>query len=102
MIIPRWSTIGLFVTLVTQFVLAWLQVRKTGKGFQGTVLPNALAAGAVSIIFAREFFGDLPAWLDAPITILCLLLMVMAVGLWLVRFRLYLKEAWRLEGKGDQ
>lgn len=99
MIIPHWSTIGLFVALVTQVVLAWLQIRKTGKGFREVVLPNALAAGAVSIIFAREFFGDLPAWVDVPITILCLLLMVMAIGMWVVQFRRYLKEAWRLEGK---
>jgi len=102
MIIPRWSTMALFVALVAQFIVSWLQAKKTGKRFRDSVLPNALAAGAVSIIFAREFFSDLPAWIDAPITILCLLLILMAVGLWLVQVKRYLKEAWRLEDKRDK
>ena len=102
MIIPRWSTTGLFIALVMQFILSWLQAKKTGKSFRGAVLPNALAAGAVCIIFVCEFFGDLPILLAAPVTSLCLLLLLMAVGLWLVQLTRYLKEAWRLEGEGDQ
>jgi|GEM_PF-5511998 uncharacterized membrane protein YoaK (UPF0700 family) len=102
MIIPRWSTIGLFVALVMQLILSSLQAKKTGKSLRGAVLPNALAAGAACIIFVCEFFGDLPIWLAAPIMILCLLLLLMAFGLWLVQLKRYLKEAWRLEGKGDQ
>ena len=102
MIMPRWSTIALSVALVAQFILSWLQAKKTGKSLREAVLPNALIAGAVSIIFVREFFGDLPVWIDAPNTILCLLLIIMALGLWLVQLNRYLKEAWRLEGKRDK
>jgi uncharacterized membrane protein YoaK (UPF0700 family) len=102
MTIPRWSTIGLFVGLVMQFILSWLQAKKTGKSFREAVLPSALMAGAFSIIFAREFFGDLPIWIDAPIAILFSLIILFVVGLAAVRLKRYLKEAWRLEDKKDK
>ncbi len=102
MINPRWSTIGVFVMVVIQFILSWLQAKKTGKSFREAVLPAALIAGAVSIIFVREFFGDLPVWVDAPITILCSLIILFVVGLAVVRLKRYLKEAWRLEDKRDK
>jgi uncharacterized membrane protein YoaK (UPF0700 family) len=102
MIIPRWSTIGLFLMLVIQPLLFWLQAKKTGKHLREAVLPNALMAGAVSIIFVREFFGDLPVWIEAPLVILCSLMILFVVGLAAVRLKRYLKEAWRLEDKNDK
>jgi peptidoglycan/LPS O-acetylase OafA/YrhL len=96
---PRWSTIGLFVFFVIQLIMSWFQARRTGKSFRAAVLPNALMAGALSIIFVREFFGDLPLWIDAPILILCCLIILVYVGLGLVRLERYLKEAWSLKDK---
>ena len=98
MTIPRLSTIGLFVALVTQFVLAWVQAKKTGKSLREAVLPNALVAAAISILFAREFFGDLTPWVEGPLAILCLLLIVIALALWLVQLKRYLKDAWKAGG----
>lgn len=102
MIIPRWSTIGLFVLVVVQFILSWLQAKKTGRNFREAVLPSALIAGAVLIIFVREFFGDLPVWIDTPIAILCSLIILFLVGLAVVRVKRYAKEAWRLEDKRNK
>jgi uncharacterized membrane protein len=102
MLIPRWSTIGLFALLVMQFILSWLQAKKTGKSFREAVLPTALIAGAVSIIFVRESFGDLPVWIDAPIAILCCLIILCLASLAVIRFRSFVKEAWRLEDKKDK
>src|SRR5437868_13220238 len=102
MIIPRWSTIGLFLVVVMQFILMWLQAKKTGKNLREAVLPSALLAGTVSIIFVREFFRDLPLWIDAPIAILCSLIMLFVLGLWLAQLKRYLKGAWRLEDKTDK
>ena len=102
MTIPRWSTIGLFVALLLQFILSWVQAKTTGKSFREAVLPSALIAGGVSITFAREFFGDLPVWIEAPLVILCSLLILMALALLLLRLKRYLKAAWRLEDKNDK
>ena len=100
--IPRWSTIGLFVGLVVLFALSWLRAKKTGESFRAAVLPNVLMAGAGSIFFVREFFGDLPLWIDAPMLILCWLMILIVLGLGLVRFKRFLKEAWSLEAKKDK
>jgi hypothetical protein len=102
MTIPRWSTIGLFVVLVMQFVLAWIQARTTGKSFRAGVLPNALIAGAISIAFARELFVEFPVWIDRTLAILCWLLILMALVLWLVRLKRHLKDDWRLEDKPEK
>jgi protein-S-isoprenylcysteine O-methyltransferase Ste14 len=102
MTIPRWTTIGLFVGLVMQFVLSWLQAKKTGKSFREAVLPNALLAVAFSIIFAREFFPDVPMWIEVPILILLSLIILFIVGLAAVRLTRYLKDSWRLEDKNDK
>jgi hypothetical protein len=102
MTIPRWSTIGVFVALALQFILSWLQARKTGKGFREAVLLNALLAGAIAIIVVREFFGDLPKLIDALIAILLSLIILFVVGLAAVRLNRYLKESWRLEDKRDK
>jgi hypothetical protein len=102
MTIPRWSTIGLLVALVVQFVFMWLQAKKTGEGFRGVVLPSALMAGVGSIAFAREFFIELPDWIDATLLIVCWLLILMAFGLWLVHVKRYLKRVWRLEEEKDK
>jgi hypothetical protein len=102
MTIPGWSTIGLFLTLVVQFVLSWDHAKKTGKSFREAVLPGALIAGGCSIPFAREFFGNLPVWIDAPLVILYSLIILFALGLLLVRLNRYLKDAWRLEDKKDK
>lgn len=93
MINPRWSTIGVFVMVVIQFILSWLQAKKTGKSVREAVLPAALIAVAVSIILVREFFGDLPVWVDAPITILCSLIILFVVGLAVVRLKRYVKRS---------
>jgi hypothetical protein len=102
MIIPRWSTIGIFVVLVVQFIVLWLQAKKTGKSFRAALLPGALVIGAVSIILVRELFGDLPVWIEAPLVILCLLLILIALALFMVRLTRFLKESWRLEDKKDK
>ena len=57
MTIPRWSTIGLFAAVVMQLILSWLQAKKTGRSFREAVLPSALLASGVSIIFLREFLA---------------------------------------------
>lgn len=100
--IPDWSTIGVFVMVVIQFILSWLLAKKTGKNRRGAVLPAALIAGAVSIIFVREFFGDLPVWIDAPIAIVCSLIILFLAGLAAVRLKRFVKDAWRLEGERDR
>jgi len=99
---PRWSTVGLFLALVLQFILSWAQAKKTGKSFREAVLPGALIAGGVSIIFAREFFNELPVWIEPPLVILCSLLILIALVLLLVRLKSYLNGAWRLEGEKDK
>jgi hypothetical protein len=98
MFIPRWSTIGLFVLLMIQFVLALAHAKKTARSFREAVLPNALVAAAISIVFAREFFGDLTPWVEAPLAILCLLLILIALGLWLAQLRRYLNGLWTTGG----
>ena len=100
--IPRWSTIGLVVGIVLQFVLAWLQAKKTGKRSRESVLPKALMAGALSIMFVREFFGEIPVWIEAPIAVLCFLMILFALGFWLVQLKRHLKDAWRLEDESDK
>jgi hypothetical protein len=102
MIIPHWSTIGLFVVVVIQFILSWLKAKKTGKNLREAVLSEALIAGAVTIILVRAFFGDLPVWIDAPILIVCSLIILFLVGLAAVRLKRFAKDAWRLEGERDQ
>jgi len=102
MTIPRWSTIGLFALLLMQVIVSWLQAKKSGNGFRGSLLPTALMAGAISIAFAREFFVALPVYIDAILVILCWLLILIALGLWLFQLKRYVKEAWRLEDKPDK
>lgn len=99
MTVPGWSTIGLFVASVFLFISSWVQARKRGKSFRSAVLPNALLAGAVSIIFAREFFADLPIWIDAPLAIVVCLVILIGLGLLLLRLRRYLVASWRVEQK---
>jgi len=102
MTIPRWSTIGLFALLLMQVIVSWRQAKKSGKGFRGSLLPTALMAGAISIAFAREFYIHLPVYIDVILVILCWLLILIALGLWLVQLKLYLKDSWRLEDKTDK
>lgn len=96
-VIPRWSTAGLFILLVIQFLRAWIEARKAGKNFRSTVLPSALIAGGMSLIFVREFLGNLPSWIDATLAILVSLIMLAASLLAAVQLRKYLKTAWWLE-----
>ena len=100
--IPRWSTIVVFVLIVIQLIRSWFQARRTGKSFRAAVLPDALIAGIISIIFVREFFGDRPLWIDLPIVILCSLIILTVLGLGLVRLKRFLKEAWSLEDKKNR
>ena len=102
MTIPRWSTIGLFALLLMQVIVSWLQAKKSGKGFRGSLLPTALMAGAISIAFAREFFVVLPVYLEVILVTLCCLLILISLGLWLVRLKRFLKDSWRLEDKTDK
>ena len=102
MTMPRWTTIVFFVGVVMLFILNWLQAKKTGKSFREAVLPSALIAAAVSIICVREFFGDLPLWIELSLAILSSLIILFLVGLTAVRLKRYLKEAWRLEDKNDK
>ena len=100
--IPRWTTIGIFAGVILQFILRWLQSKKTGKGIRESVLPAALLAGAFSIIFVREFFGDTPLWIDVPAVILLSSILLWLLGLSAVRLTRYLKEGWRLEDKTNK
>ena len=102
MTIPPWTTIGMFAGVNLNFILTWLHSKKTGKGIRESVLPAALAAGAVSIIFVREFFGDAPLWIDVPAMILLSSILLWLVGLSAVRLTRYLKEGWRLEDKTNK
>jgi hypothetical protein len=102
MTIPRWSTIGLFVCVGMQLILTWLQSRKTRTNYRKSVLPAALLAGAVSIIFVREFFDDNPRWFDIPVAILLSSILLWLLGLSAVRLTRYLKESWRLEDKANK
>ena len=52
---------------------------------------------AVTIIFVRSFFEDAPLWIDAPLVILCLVLAAIGFGLWIVWFKRYIRNAWRLD-----
>src|SRR5215470_1420692 len=99
---PRWTTIFLFAFGVMQFILTWLQSRKTGKSPRETVLPAGLFAVAVSIIFVRELFGDTPRWFDVPVAILLWSILLWLFGLWAVRLIRHLKERWRLEDKPNK
>ena len=99
---PRWTTVVLLAAAVMQSILAWLQSRKTGKSRRETVLPSALFAGAMSIIFVRELFGDTPRWFDVPVAILLWSILLWLFGLWAVRLSRHLKESWRLEDKANK
>ncbi len=102
MIIPRWSTIGLFALLLMQVIVSWLQANKSGKGFRGSLLPTGLMSGAISIAFAREFFVVLPVYIDVILMILCWLLILISLGLWLAQLKRYMKDSLRLEDKTDK
>jgi hypothetical protein len=84
------------------FALSWLRSKETGKSFREAVLPYALLAVAGSIFFVREFFGDLPLWIDVPIVVLCGLIILILLGLGLFRLKRHLQGAWRLEDKKDK
>jgi protein-S-isoprenylcysteine O-methyltransferase Ste14 len=101
MIIPRWSTIGLFTLVVIHFIVTWLRAKKTGESLREAVLPAALLAVAVMIVFVRGFFDDLAIWIDAPILTLCSLIILFLVGLTVVRSWRYVTDSWRLEGEKD-
>lgn len=96
-VIPRWGTFGLLGLLILQLIVAWRHAKKTGGGFRSTLLPNALAAAAVAIIFVREWFAYVPVWIDAPLVIVCLLLLLTAFLLWGVWLKRYVQEAWQLD-----
>jgi CDP-diglyceride synthetase len=95
--IPRWGTTGLLVLLVILFILSWIQARQTANSLRSRVLINALLAGGVSLIFAREFFGELPLWIDVTLPILVSIIMLVALGSGLVQLKRYLKSASWLE-----
>jgi Kef-type K+ transport system membrane component KefB len=57
-ILPKWTTFVIIAAFLVQFVLTWLQAKRSGKRFRSAVLPNALMAVAMSIVFARELFKD--------------------------------------------
>lgn len=92
MVVPRWGTIGLFVSIIVQFILSWARAKKTEKSFRAAVLPSALMAIAVSMIFVRFFFEEVPVWVDAPLLIFCFLLISIVLALWIVQFRRYSKN----------
>lgn len=80
MILPRWSTIGLVVALVTRFALAWLHTKKSGRAVE------------------KRFYRPLWRQEQSRSSLLANFLAAAPCGSML----LYLKEAWRLEGKGDR
>jgi hypothetical protein len=101
-IVPRWFTFLLFASIIMQVIVSWLHAKKTGKSFRAAVLPNALIAAGVTIILVREFFAEVPPWIDGPLAILCFLLILFAFGLWAIQLKRYLQESWRLEEKKDK
>jgi len=103
--IPPWSTTGLFVCLVIQIITFWLIAKKRGKSIREAVLPSALLAGGVLVIFLRELFANVPHWLDVALGIVGSLIILLVLGLWLIRlkgFVSFLKDVWRLEDKTDK
>ena len=94
MTLPKWTTIVIFVAFLVQFVVAWLEAKRSGKGFRSAVLPNALMAAGMSIIIAHEVFKDIPAWIDDSLAALALLLFLLAGAGFLIRLKHYLKSAW--------
>jgi len=105
MTIPRWTTIVLFAGVVMNFIMTWLQAKKTGTSFRESVLPSALVAGAVSIIFVREVIGDIgdrPRWIDIPFLILLSSIISYLLGLSAVRLTRFLRESWRLDDKENK
>jgi len=95
--IPRWGTTGLLVLLVIQFILSWIHARQTGNRLRSRVLTNGLMAGCVLLIFAREFFGDLPLWIDATTVVFVSLMILVGLLLETLRLKRYLRSAWWLE-----
>ena len=100
MTLPKWTTIGLFIALLAQLALSWTQAKHNEKSLRSAVLPNALMAGGVSIIFIREFFKEIPIWIDATLVILVSIIMLLAVGLLLLQLKRYLKNAWNGNDQG--
>lgn len=96
-IIPKWSTFFLLVFIILQLILAWRGARKTGKKPRSALLPNILASAAMAIVFVREWFGNIPVWIEAPLVVICLLLILIAFVLWGIWLKRYLRDAWRLE-----
>ena len=99
MTLPQWTTFVILVSMIVQFVVAWLQAKRSGKSFRSAVLPNALMAVAMSIVFAHELFREVPAWIDDSLALIALLLFLSAGVGFLVQLKHYLKNAWHPQQK---
>jgi hypothetical protein len=102
MVIPQWSTIGLLVVFVMQLILVWRDANKTGKSLRTDVVPSALMAVAMTIIFVRSFFEDVPKWMDPPLAIFTFLILAIVLTLRIIQFKRYMKTAWWLDWRRDK
>ena len=92
--IPRWSTIFLFIWFVVQLAVAWVRAKRAETGVGSSLLPHALIAAALSVVFVRDLFEYVPIWIDAPLVILVLIAILIALVLLRVRLKRYLINTW--------
>jgi len=92
--IPRWTTIFLFIAFVTQLAVAWVRAKHAETGFRSALLPQALIAAAISVVFVREFFEYVPIWIDLPLAILVGVANLIAMVLFMFKLKRYLRAQW--------
>lgn len=101
-VVPGWSTFVLFAVLIVQLVLRWVHAKKTGRRFQSALQSSALLVAGIMIGFVREWFRDVPSWIDASLAIILWLLILTIFVRWTLWFRRYLQDSWRLEQKNNK
>ena len=99
MTLPKWSTFGIFVAIVANFLVSWVRAKHAEKGFRSALLPNALMAGGMSVVFVRDFFSDVPIWIDAPLAVLASSVILIALVLYLIKLKRFLINAWAEQEK---
>ena len=96
--LPKLTTFAMFLAWVTQLVVAWVWERRGKRAFR-SILHLALFAGAMLVIFVLEFFRDIPDWIEAPLMILVLATLLIAIALDVIKLKRYLKSAWTEQEK---
>src|SRR5262249_35514284 len=99
-VVPGWSTFVLFALLIVQLALSWVQAKKSRKRLR--LQSSILLVAGMTIVFVREWFVDVPSWIDASLAIILWLLLLTVLVRWTLWFRRYLQESWRLEQKNNK